>query len=132
MNGERSSADHYLQRPPDNTPPLYAQDGKGYEATVHAHYFLAGCDWLVTEYDKGEDVAFGWACLHGDRQNAELGYTSLAELEAIAMPVRLHDVGSGQVTTVPGAVRVEHDDNWEPCTITEAIALLDQRQGRGE
>lgn len=120
-----------LQRPPKETPRLYAQDGKGYGATVWAHYFLGGNDWLVTEYNADEDVAFGWACLNGDRQNAELGYISMAELAAVAAPLRLHNVGTGQVTTVPGAVRVECDLDWEPCTIAEAIALLDARQGRG-
>ncbi len=43
-----------LTTPPATTPALYAQDGKGDEAIVHAHYFIGGCDWLVTEYDQGE------------------------------------------------------------------------------
>ena len=130
MTGPRTTGWKELPRPPKETPRLYAQDGKGYGATVHAHYFLGDNDWLVTEYDPGEDLAFGWACLGGDRDNAELGYVSIAELAAVAAPMRLHDVTTGQVTTVPGAIRVEQDEDWEPCTITEAIALLDQRQGR--
>lgn len=101
-----------LTRPPGDTPRLYAQDGKGYGATVYAHYFIGGCDWLVTEYDPTEDVAFGWACLHGDRWNAELGYISLAELESVRTPFA-----------------VDYETDWQPIPLTEAIELLDRRQG---
>jgi hypothetical protein len=118
-----------LSRPTD-APALYSQDGQGYEAIVHAHYFLGTNDWLVTEYDPGDDLAFGWACLNGDRQNAELGYVSLAELDDIAMPLLL-DVGDTRVR-MPGAVRVEHDEDWpDDLSLTEGIAELNRRQGRG-
>jgi hypothetical protein len=100
---------HQLKRPPADTPPLLAQDGKGQRATVYAHYFIGNCDWFVTEYDPTEDRAFGWACL-GDRQNAELGYMSIAEMEEVI-------VGPG--------FRVDHDDDWQPVTLAEAIARLD-------
>lgn len=110
-------AEHRLPRPPAGTPPLYAQDGKGYDAVVHAHYFIGSNDWLVTEYDPAEDVAFGWACLNGDRANAELGYTSLAELEQVL---------------VHAFMLVDCEDPWEPVPLHAAIALLDRRQGRRE
>lgn len=119
-----------LPRPPKETPALYAQDGKGYDALVHAHYFLGSNDWLVTEYDPADDLGFGWACLNGDRDNAELGYVSLAELASVAAPLRGRDVTTGRTFVVPGAIRVECEDGWEPVTITEAIRLLDERQGR--
>lgn len=105
-----------LDRPPASTPPLYAQDGKGYEAVVHAHYFVGSHDWLVTEYDPEEDRAFGWACLGGDRQNAELGYVFLAELD-------------GVIATPRGPVMVDLEKPWTPRPLREAIALLDARQG---
>lgn len=122
----RASA-HKLPRP-RHAPKLYSQDGKGYEATVHEHYFLGGSDWLVTEYDPEEDLAFGWACLSGDRQNAELGYTSLAELESVAVPLTLRLSGGQQLPG--GALRVERDEHWTPVTLTEAIAYLDRAAGR--
>jgi len=102
-----------LTRPPQDTPPLYAQDGKGYDAMVHAHYFIGSCDWFATEYSPTEDIIFGWACL-GDRQNAELGYTSLVELEEIRLG---------------GIFLVDHDEHWTPVTLKEAIAALDERTG---
>lgn len=106
-----------LTRPPAATPPLYSQDGEGYRATVHAHYFIGGCDWLITEYDPDSQIAFGWACL-GDRQNAELGYVSIAELEAVG-PIIGQSVGL-----------VDYDEHWSPVPLTEAIAALDKRSGR--
>jgi hypothetical protein len=116
-----------LPRPPKDTPHLYEQDGKGYDAIVHAHYFLGASDWLVTEYDGGiVDMAFGWACLNGDRQNAELGYVELAQLEAVTQSVTITSQGRtmGQL-----AVHVELELDWTPIPLHAAIALLDQRQG---
>jgi Protein of unknown function (DUF2958) len=127
MTEEQATSLH-LDRP-GSAPALYSQDGRGYGATVHAHYFMGTCDWLVTEYDPDDDLAFGWACLGGDRQNAELGYVSLAELEQIKVPLR---VRFGERTVVIGHHVVERDADWPSgLTITEAIALLDTRQGRG-
>jgi hypothetical protein len=119
---------HHLRRPTE-APRLYTQDGKGYDATVHAHYFVAGCDWLVTEYDPSDDLTFGWCCLNGDRQNAELGYTSLTEMEEVEIPLTLQ-LGDGREVGF-GVTGVEWDDHWPTgLTLTEAIALLDERQGR--
>lgn len=66
-------------------PKTYEQDGKDGEALVTLHYFTGGCDWWITEKDKGtpeepgQHQAFGLADLgHG----AELGYISIAELLA--------------------------------------------------
>lgn len=112
---------------PTGAPPLYSQDGKGYDAEVHAHYFVAAADWLVTEYDPDQDLAFGWACL-GDRQMAELGYVSLAELESTRVPVAFTMNG------VPGGTfhaEVERDTDWpQGLSLRDAIDLLDRRQGR--
>ncbi len=69
-------------------PHTYQQDGLGEQAIAHLHYFVGGCDWWITEKDKGdsEDTApnlqiqaFGYACL-GDPTCAELGYVSLPEI----------------------------------------------------
>jgi hypothetical protein len=110
-----------LTRPPEGTPKLYSQDGLGYRAQVWAHYFAGGSDWLVTEYDPVADLAFGWVCLNGDRRNAELGYFSLAEMEAVEV-----------VRSTPGGllvVIVDHDDHWQPRALETAIAEIDSRQG---
>lgn len=128
----RPNGGHALERP-TSAPPLYAQDGQGYNALVHAHYFVGSNDWLVTEYEPETGIAFGWACLGGDRQNAELGYVDLAELESIAIPLRIHDVASGRVLESKLPQRVELEKDWPVLgtTLTQAIAELDRRQGRG-
>ena len=116
--------------PPTTAPPLYAQDGQGMNAIVHAHYFVGGCDWLVTEYDPAERLVFGWACLNDDRQNAELGYASLAELSEVRVPLVIQDGGTGETIGI-GQSFVERDEHWpEGLTIEQAIAELDRRLGR--
>ena len=108
-----------MKNPPADTPPLYAQDGNGYDAIVHARYFLAGSEWLITEYDPDEDLAFGWVRLGGDCQNAELGYISLAELRQLRVAITVNG------HRIPDAVAVELDEHWTLCTLTEGIARLD-------
>ncbi len=67
------------------------------EKTVWMHCFLGGCDWYVVEYD-GQDLFFGYAILNNDFYNAEWGYFSLSELQAIK-------VGPG--------VEVDRDLHWK-------------------
>jgi hypothetical protein len=94
---------------------------------------VGGNDWLVTEYDPDSDIAFGWTCLGGDRQMAELGYVSLAELESVEIPLRIRDLTSGRVLESRMAQRVEREEGWPApgLSLREAIAELDRRQGRG-
>ena len=49
---------------------------------VHLHFFIAGCDWYITEFD-GADIFFGYAILNQDYQMAEWGYVSFSELKSI-------------------------------------------------
>ncbi len=48
---------------------------------IYLHFFLAGSDWYITEYD-GDDLFWGYAILN-DYANAEWGYISFSELKAI-------------------------------------------------
>lgn len=52
------------------------------EKIVHLHFFIAGCDWYITEFD-GSDIFFGYAILNQDYQMAEWGYISFTELKSI-------------------------------------------------
>ncbi len=54
------------------------------EKAIHLHFFMAGCDWFVAEYD-GEDLFWGFAVLNGDLQNAEWGYISFGELKELKL-----------------------------------------------
>ena len=64
----------------------------------------SSCTWLLTELNPESNIAFGLCDLgHG---TPELGYVSLAELEAIKFP--------------PFGLPIERDMNWEADkTITE-------------
>lgn len=65
-------------------PKLGETDGKSNATTiVQGHFFVAGCDWFVTEYDPVDRLFFGFAILNGDYQMAEWGYISLTELEEL-------------------------------------------------
>jgi hypothetical protein len=54
------------------------------EKIGHLHFFIGTCDWYVAELDDDTWEAFGYADL-GDPQNAEWGYFSLPELEAVVV-----------------------------------------------
>jgi hypothetical protein len=94
-----------LEKLISTVPVTYEQDGEGDSAIVYLHYFHAGCDWYITEKDIEGEVqqAFGFAILNGDRDNAELGYISIAEL-----------VGNG----------AELDLYFEPCRLAEIKTKL--------
>ena len=79
----------WLEQTIDKMPKSYETDGQGDEAMAILHYFKNGSDWYITEKDAGspddeeqgvQAQAFGFACLNGDSENAELGYISIAEL----------------------------------------------------
>ena len=63
-------------------PKTHETDGQGEKAIVHLHYFNGGSDWWITERDQENEQlqAFGFACLNGDKEFAELGYISITEL----------------------------------------------------
>lgn len=63
-------------------PKTYETEGKGNEATVSLHYFKGGSDWYIIERDSENEQlqAFGFACLNGDYEMAELGYINIQEL----------------------------------------------------
>ena len=51
------------------------------KAIIHAHFFVGGSDWYVIDWDRKDNLFFGFVVLNGDLQNAELGYFSFAELD---------------------------------------------------
>lgn len=87
-------------------PRMYAtEDVRAADKILHLHYFVGGCDWWFAEYDPATGEGFGYACL-GDPQNAEWGYTDLAELEAVSV----HG----------GLAVVERDLHWTPVSARDA------------
>lgn len=68
-------------------PAIYAQDGKGMEATAFVKLFTpwANWTWYITEFNPETGECFGLV----DGLERELGYFNLAELEAIRGPFGL-------------------------------------------
>ena len=64
-------------------PKFYETEGvPATEKIIHLHFFLAGCDWYVCEFD-GFDTFFGFVILNGDYQTAEWGYFTIHKLDRL-------------------------------------------------
>lgn len=100
-------------------PPLYSQDGKGYDAVAVAKFFTpdSSWTWFATEGSPVDsdgimegDEAFKAPAVDFlffglvDGHDRELGYFSLNELEQATGPMGLH---------------IERDRFWKPKPLTE-------------
>lgn len=86
--------------------PLYSQDGKGYEATAIAKFFLpcSAWTWYITEAEKqGDDWLFFGLVINGHGEK-ELGYFTLSQLEEIR---------------VWGCIKVERDRSFEATPLSK-------------
>lgn len=96
-------------------PALYGTEEVEIEdKTIHLHFTIPQAmqafDWWVAEYDPEANVAFGYACLNGDTQNAEWGYINLEELE-------------NMVAHIPIEVVVVRDTSFVPKRWSEVLQL---------
>lgn len=103
--------------PPANVlasvPALYdTEQVPAEDKTVHLHYFVADCDWWIAELDPDSGLAFGYLRLHGDDANAEWGYVSLPELEAIYQPGQVRADTAGRPVRILPRLIVERDLGW--------------------
>ena len=101
----------------DQLPRLYANEKTQTPIAaiiIHAHFFVAGFDWWIAEYD-GDDIFWGFANLNDDLC-AEWGYISFAELKSIGtsgMSASVTDADTGQlIGRLP--LFVEWDEYWKP------------------
>ena len=94
--------DKEIQSIPD-TPqqPLHNQGASHDRYLVYAHFFFGGYDWFVLDWDRENDILFGYAIINGDVEMSELGTTLLSDL--IHYPL------------------VELDFYWNKCTLAEAL-----------
>ena len=66
-------------------PKLYETENTPLkDKLIHLHFFIAGCDWYIVEYD-GEDLFWGFAILNNDYEMAEWGYISFSELKSLKL-----------------------------------------------
>ena len=101
----------------DHLPRLYANENTQTPIAgiiIHAHFFVAGFDWWIAEYD-GDDILFGFVNLNDD-QCAEWGYISYSELKAIGshgLAAPVIEADSGQlIGMLP--LMAEYDEYWKP------------------
>lgn len=105
-------------------PPLYATEHvPAVDKIISAHYFVSGCasDWWIVELDPDNGLAFGYARLAGDDQNAEWGYVSLPELETLYQDggFTRQDNPAHPWRLLP-RILAERDLHWVACTAAEA------------
>lgn len=109
----------------ENTPNIYAQDGKGKESIVHLHYFYGGSDWYVTEIERsslddngnalpeGQEkytgIMYGYAILNDDIEMAEFGYMDVNEMKETG--------------------KIELDLYWDKKTVNEALTAKQNTNG---
>ena len=86
----------------DKLPPLYSQDGKGWDAIAQVKFFApwSSWTWWATEYDPKTRIFFGLV----DGFERELGYFSLDELQEVQGPFGLG---------------IERDMYWTPKSLKE-------------
>ena len=91
-------------------PPLYSsEDVPTQEKVIHAHFFVGGCDWWISEFDPKDGIFFGF-CNLNDPQDAEWGYADFEELKQVRVQQKIK-IG-GAVMAFP--VEVEFDRHWTP------------------
>jgi hypothetical protein len=109
-------------------PPLYSQDGKGFQAIARVKFFAGGLTWLATEFDPVEGLFFGLVVNHTDPDFSELGYFAAEELAAKQTPTIQHLPG-GRFKLLPV---VERDLHFKPVSLAEAYKQLIGKPHRSE
>jgi len=72
------------------------------EKIIHLHFFFAGSDWYIAEYD-GKDLFWGYCILGNDFMSAEWGYISFEELREIKIK----------------GFEIESEADWQPRKASE-------------
>lgn len=100
--------------------PLYSQDDKKGNTLVLCKFFLGSYTWYITEGSpEGNDFTlFGITC---NGEDAEFGYISLNELEALKARSRIEDGKTGEPRGFL-SLEVERDLFFKPVTLEELAA----------
>jgi len=64
--------------------------------------------------DRETGLAFGFACLHGDADNAEWGCIDLTELERLHQPGHIQPDDRGRPVRILPRLIIERDLHWTP------------------
>jgi len=75
----------------NKVPDLYSQEDKE-DPFVYLKLRVETNYWLILELDKVKNIGFGWCCLNGDLEMAELGYVSIKVIEGLRYPVDVEEM----------------------------------------
>ena len=94
-------------------PKPYETTEQGIAAPASLHYFKGDSDWYIVEKDSSEEQlqAFGYACLNGDKINAEMGYINIEELIQCDVEFDLY----WQPTALRNVIDKKYVSLEEPC-----------------
>ena len=81
------------------------------EKMIHMHFFLGSCEWYIAEYDKEEDLFWGYAILNADLENGEWGYISYEELKELKARAVVNGIPGNELR---GFFEVDRDVHWKP------------------
>lgn len=112
-----------------NVPPLGSNEEIGLQAPVKLHYFGGGSDWWITELDPDDRIAFGFVCLNGMTDCAELGYISIEELLSVSFPVEINCIGEAEASKrFMARCEVELDLHWKEKPLGEIMKEVRKKQ----
>ena len=82
-------------------PNLYqTEDTPLKDKMICLHFFIGGCDWYIAEYDRENNLFWGFAILNEDYVCAEWGYISFDEMK--------------QIKTKPFGFEIDCEREWAP------------------
>ncbi len=72
-------------------PALYSQE-EIKDPIVYIKLNIYNSFWLITELDSKKELGFGFCCLNGDFEMAELGYISIEEIKNTGYEVGIEEM----------------------------------------
>ena len=121
-------------------PALYSGEFvKAQDKIMAVHCFIGGSDWWFCEARVEEGLLYGFACLNGDWQNAEWGYSSIEELKGIKIPKSINrDIiaevkrRNGKPDTIQVYQEIDFDLHWTPCIFIDIPKVAEELYGLPE
>jgi len=93
-------------------PKLYStEELEQNEIQIVMHFFLAGSDWFIAEWDPLDRIFYGFVVLNNDLTMAEWGYISFDELKSISFK----------------GLEIGRDYHWIPKKFKEVYAELEKK-----
>ena len=84
LKGEKEMWNTPIEKDLAQIPGLYETENIPLkDKLIHLRFFIGDSDWYIAEYDRENDLFWGFAILNGDYDCAEWGYVSFGEIKRI-------------------------------------------------